>query len=371
MAEGFVGMSARVQAAKQRRDELTQAMERARESRQAAPAQGPARPIERPTLQRTVPASLGRPEPKPSQVQQVDTRPRPPRPSVMPEVTPVAALKNRTALQNQYSEPARKMLYNTPTHMQVGDYWHVQDDAHTEAESNPYVEFRPLGPKYQGMTTEQAVGLHLNPVSAQVNRLTDVAAGNKWTAPYEIYLGGNHDLAPTEEVLAHEFGHKWFDQKIPTWQKAAWAFMGPTYASEQALQHADERMPRFSPKYGTELYAHNAEHGPQNIDPTTRDRFYSGLYRDNISVPPEPSIAAAPQIEPYKPDLASMRERYFSPQQWVRDYQAPMGYYADGSPVRARVSLPSQWETPQWPSLDEYSKYDNAVNGSSFGMRGG
>lgn len=401
---GIADLSNRIAQAKAKRDEASSQIERLRESHQrglerreerqqqqaARPVQGPPQRIERPSFARPNPevqhTNIERPYTGTPEIESRSGRPvynpddstryqqesdtvgymeprrerenRPPRPNVLPEVTPVASLKNRVAREHQYSDKARNMLYNTPTHVRFAPYGDWLDESHVDTGTEPNWQYRtkPAGVAWRGRSTGEMGGEFRNPLAAQADSAISSLMAGERVPPYQIYVSGDEQRLPAEEVLAHEFAHKWFNQKFPTWQKAEWALTGPAYASEYGLERADARMPRFSPTYSSELYAHTAEHGPYEIDPAVRDRFYGGMYRDDLGQPPpSPVVVEAIQsAENYAtPDIGAMRRDYYSPRQWVPESYAPWGYYADGTsqppPMQER-----RWSSG-WPSLELYT----------------
>lgn len=250
----------------------------------------------------------------------------PPLPYTMPAASPVADLKNRTATSRRYTREAARDLYETPTRLTVG--------------------FNPG----EGIAGGYAAGGIVTSLQPSQYR-------------------------SAQETLAHEHAHKWHEQRLSPTQKEAWA----SIAGEASNRYARENNAWHPWGNENELYAYNAERGPFFISPELREEYYPGLYRDGP--PSEGSYYSGEQwvprqgIGPYVMAERGRTERTpppprlmdywdwtteaapFSTEQWVNEYEAPLGYYEDGSAVRAALPLPSQWSPPQWPSLEKYQLY--------------
>jgi hypothetical protein len=257
-------------------------------------------------------SSRQRNEPRRYNTTQTDNPP--PLPYTMPAVTPVGDLKNRTAIYNQYTPEAARELYNTPVRAKIG--------------------YTPGDPWLGGY-----------------------ASGN-------ISTTIQPDQEESQGTLAHEFAHKWHEQRLSPELKSSWANTAEDvvnwYASDlnSSHPHGNEN----------ELYAYNAQRGPSYMNPQVRDFYYPGLYRDEIR-PPNPPVPEweryalqSDELPPMSPDdryadeawQVEERRTRFNPSHWVNEYEAPLGYFEDGGAVRNRLPYPSQWSPPQFPSMSEY-----------------
>jgi hypothetical protein len=240
---------------------------------------------------------------------------------------------------------------------------------------------------------------------------------------YEIAIAGQGDELGSDSTLAHEFGHKWYDRHLDDAGKKAWVDSDYRKQWAQDINWIPEAQ---DAGYYNELYAGNAQHGPSQMTPEERETYYPGLYRDNIrhirtagmqpnsgyALPGEEAPALARGFNPsdsrtpysteywvpehganrgyfedggrvipfdeltnfsslrdaeaeYANALYAERNRVnsFSPEYWVNEREAPLGYFEDGGAIRSRLPYPAQWTPPQWPSLDMY----DAATG--YGMR--
>jgi hypothetical protein len=328
---GALSLRNRVEEARARRDEASEGFLSRVAKQQEPKVQGPARPIERPRLSQPSRTQVEHTSPErpytatPEIDSQLVGRPvynpedsypsyqesntvgymeprrreednRPPRPNVMPEVTPVAALKNRTALNNRLTPEAAQDLYDTPVRVNYS-----QSDS-------------PVRGWYENRY----------PVESFVRE----KAG--WDDPFRIHVTQATNDEQAQKSLMHEYAHKWHKENMPMGMYEAWNTMSPVMATD----HAKERV---STDYqgtlypGMELYATATEQGPWGIPEDLRRNYYP-FYREDIGAPPIPQEAMVAQIEPLPgPDLKKLREQYFSPQYWVPENYARWGYYADGT----------------------------------------
>jgi len=218
--------------------------------------------------------------------------------------------------------------------------------------------------------------------------------------------------------MSHEFAHQWQDKHMTPDKRIAWDNFGESVASP----YANERTAGRSGPYQnpTERYAHQAERGPFEIPPQVREDYYSGLYRDEL-IDPRPAERAAGfsaaadnrmarddayldqqraqglaynQLGEYRslgddwaarrdfmrsnPQFAEQWQRDnrdrgvdwwnggdrepivgpYSPENWVKERNAPQGYFEDGSavPSERQFPLPHQWNPPQFPSMRMFNE---------------
>lgn len=250
----------------------------------------------------------------------------PPLPPTLPVTNPVADLKNKTALSNQYTPDAQRRLNQQPTTVNYG-----------LGNRNPY----------------GALGLY-----------TTYEDDPKGQILIENIPGEN------QRTLAHEFAHAWENNYMPPVQHQAWQTLAPQIATD----YAKERVTRDykEPANEREMYATATEQGPWSIPPSLRNDYYD-MYRQDIKVPQPPGLQMGSHTSvapPYIDGLMSFQGRFqpfqplhsdkgdpFSTEYWVKEYEAPLGYYEDGSAVRSPVPFPSQWNPPQFPSLSDYEKW--------------
>jgi hypothetical protein len=246
---------------------------------------------------------------------------------IIPQATPVGALKNRTALQNQYSPEATNILEQTPVNLRF-----TQESAleGTGGFYNPTVNYLEE-PRYL-FTNNDVAGVPPGGINVE-------------------------SLLSSDSTLAHEFGHKWYDQKLSNAGKQAWA------ESDYRDQWAKDIgwMPEEKPwHYETELHAGNAQHGPYQMTAEERATHYPGLYRDNITQPQQQVAMESwqnwePAQPSYAPDLASLRANYFGTQNWVPE-QGVSGYNSHGMPIQnPRFGVPTV--LPPWnPHIQDYPR---------------
>jgi hypothetical protein len=272
----------------------------------------------------------------------------PPKPPTMPAVTPTADLKNRTALGNQYSDEAARELYNTPVKMRVREPQRPQwsgDVGHVDWGQGAMVGEEETRAAYYKHKDEWGRTPKPQIVIEHMPGISDGGLKNAMT--------GHSGLEFGEDLLAHEFAHKWDFEKMPKQTHEDWSGEFTNVVHPDIALWSMSRQLDGTGSAGPEAYAHQAELGPHALTPEQRDTWYTGLYRDDIKSPP-----AFPQAEHgFGPDLKAMRESYFSPQQWVPEQRAPHGYYADGTPK------------PTFPTWNPgFSIHDYAPG---MGMRGG
>jgi hypothetical protein len=237
----------------------------------------------------------------PPQLPPIQEGPRPPL-HIIPQATPVGALKNRVALQNQYTPEATRILEESPTRVNYGD-------------------------------TQEVEGLH-GSYHSSLGILDPLANRLGWpSGRMDIEASPNINGNP-EQTLAHEFAHKWQDQIMNPQTRWLWGIDAPGQATDYASERVNreyEDAPPFAK--GMELYANAAEPGPHGIPDDLRQQYY-GMYRDNLTdpqalappIPPKP--LTMPAVTPvgelknrvaltnqYTPEAA--RELYETPT-WVR-----------------------------------------------------
>jgi hypothetical protein len=234
---------------------------------------------------------------------------------IIPQATPVGALKNRTALQNQFSPEATNILEQTPVNLRFT--------------KEPALEgvngFYNPRPNYMAYPEKLF----------QNNDILGVSPGG-------INVEGRNDA---ESTLAHEFAHAWQDQHMNPQTNWLWG-IDP---AGQATPHANERVATdyagtsYDPN--VELYATGVEQGPWKIPEETRKQFY-GMYRDNITQP-QPSPPTAMQLSTMKPpDLAGLRSQYFGTANWVPEYNVD-SYNSHGLPIKnPKLGIPTIYQQP-------------------------
>lgn len=261
----------------------------------------------------------------------------PPLPVTMPAVTPVGELKNRTALSHQYTPEAARELYNTPTWVRYGE---------------GYTDTQPTSWREGLQGSDGVWGFY----GGAASRYED---GSMRPNAYEIAINSN----PNEEVLSHEFAHKWYDQRLTPQDRLMWSESKSLDANPYAQERAGQRLDGERPiDYYNELYAHNAERGPFYIKPEVRAESYPGLYQENIRTanPPVPEWMRY-ELRPDEMNRSMPRawetNDGFDTGHWVREREAPYGYFEDGGALRKR-------NLPQW----SMGALDSTFG---FGMRGG
>jgi hypothetical protein len=330
---GAASLRSRVEEARTRRDEASEGfLSRVAKKQEPQPdpkPQGPARQIERPSMQREAPTNLGRQEP----VRQREI-PVPPRPNVMPEITPVAATKNTLAREQKYSDEAKDILYNTPTQVRYSPFG-MGDKA--------------LGYYYPSERTDFENGSFTTSRPADSN-------------PYHIeiikYDDFDNPQKGMQKVFAHEFAHKWDREQVPLTTSNVWKENWTDIASPYAYERTKARNLKDY-KEPIESYAHNAERGPSAIPDYARNYHYPGLYRDDVvynpPVPERPRYQLLSDEEHSRPFGAwDLPPRAYDASRWVLP-EGVSNYYEDGFPIR-HMEMPTQWERPRWPSLRLYSE---------------
>lgn len=255
----------------------------------------------------------------------------PPKPPTMPEVTPVASLKNQTALRNQYTDEAARDLYKTPTKLDLSK---------------------------SGMSKD-IEGFYVPNLPRISNYLDPLLAYQRWrgTAPEMGYITiGDAENKP--QVLAHEFAHAWEDQYMPWTQVSDWQMRGPSIATDYAHERFNRDYPPGSDQQA-ELYALGTEQGPSAIPKDLRQSYY-GMYKPDIT-PPKGSLTVLPSTPaPFDSSLFPPNIKPFDPTQVYpqRTLERPLTQqqnfqqWYDGIP-----STPNPWYSP--------------VFTNSFGMAGG
>jgi hypothetical protein len=382
---GAASLRSRVEEARTRRDEASEGfLSRVAKKQEPQPEpkpQGPARQIERPSMRREAPANLGRPQP---QVQHVtsdrpytetpsiqssdrgpilapddhsrleresntvayiepsrrEDRPRPPRPNVMPEITPVAALKNQVAREQQYSDKARDVLNNTSVRMNISPF----DEGEWRA----------------GGYSTPKLSEWAWPVAA---------LPEEWQRPFktipkpQIVIDGLDQSNPADDTLAHEFAHKWYFEQLPTQRQNEWRgqwfdnLVDP-WTKERTLGRTDFAVADDPYAAAQEAYAHYTEAGPMQMPPENRGYWYPGMYREGLGEQRMPDVATyMTQDELYAREMESqsaLRPSPYSTEYWTKNWDAPWGYYEDGSREYPPGVFPRRWNKPQFPSLSMY-----------------
>lgn len=229
---------------------------------------------------------------------------------VMPQTNPVAALKNQTALSNKFTPEAAKDLYGTATRV------NYKNDEESRRLGHYVMDMGPLG-----------------------NALGE-ALGAK--PPYEISIDKFASPRQAQETLVHEYAHKYHDQGMPFAMYEGWNRFSPILASDYAKERVSRDYEGNAGPSGGELYATATEQGAHNIPEQLRS-FYPFYREDAFTPPPAPPAPAAPMQRYQGPDLAALRQQYFSPQQWVPE-QGVAGYWANGEPM----SPPDNAAYPGW-----------------------
>jgi hypothetical protein len=397
---GAASLRSRVEEARARRDEASEGfLSRVAKKQEPQPEpkpQGPAQRIERPSMRREAPANLGRPQP---QVQHVTTdrpytetpsiqssdrgpilapddhsrleresntvgymepsrredRPRPPRPNVMPEITPVAALKNQVAREQQYSDKARDVLNNTGVRMRLSPLdppIPLADAGRVDSGQPGFTEGESLG----GYYVEPKLNEWLWPLAA---------LPQEWQRPFrtvprpQIFLENQSPEMNPESVLAHEFAHKWDAEQMPVQRQREWrdkwSGLVDPWTKERTLGRGLADDPVGA---GIESYAHYAEHGPMQMPPENRGYWYPGMYREGLGEQRMPDVATyMTQDELYAREMESqsaLRPSPYSTEYWTKNWDAPWGYYEDGSREYPPGVFPRRWNKPQFPSLSMY-----------------
>jgi len=265
----------------------------------------------------------------------------PPLPPTLPASNPVADLKNRTALSNQYTPEAQRQLNQTPTTL----------DTRINAHDDGTLGYYHLSPPWPYYVAYPEALLKPDP---SIGTITV----------------NNVDPQQNVETLAHEFAHAYEDKYMSPQTRYAWQLQAPYVASDYAKERVSTSYE--NPNDEVELYATATEKGPASIPPDLRNWYY-GMYRKDIDQPPAPSVGpqmAPPQV-PAVPDFEALRRDYFDTSSWVPEDTAPLGYYANGLPIRS-IPLPAQWEQPRFPSLGMYDQWNQMWGGYAPGeVRGG
>lgn len=372
----------------------------------------------------TVHPSYGQPIEVPSPFQWKEPKAgdkHPPLPAVMPALTPIARLKNETAMNNSYTRGGAGILYDTPVKVRIGD----------AANDIPRGDTRRPDRLYGSMGIGGWYNSHDDlPVVFEDNSLQRGNLGQP-----EIYItGSNSARTPAERrgeneaTLAHEFAHKWYDKQLPDRRRTAWTEGGWNLADSYAKDMAEGRThdPNYPIDFYNETYAHNAERGPHFMAKSVRDDYYPGLYKDNVwpatPVSDTYALRADEPVDDWQQALGRQHEAMskwkdalagatpFNPtpgwetMDWVPEKDAPNGYYEDygkkgpspwdrgwgnsmlgpnkaystdywvpeyeeaydaqGKP-KVSIPMPLSWDPPQWPSIEMYDRANH------YGMAGG
>lgn len=232
-----------------------------RKGSQGAPSSTPApAPFSEQGVAQYIQQQQPRPEARPQEGPA--SLPTPPLPVYRPMVDPVVGLKRETSVGFDYTPEAAEQLYQTPVRLE-------QQGRENRAPDNPAGQYR--GGKgimvwaenpHQPITSYSASG--------QVERSSREA-----------------------EILAHEFGHKWYFENMPEHVRNQW---GQNWVSESIPPAGQERLRVLGitdpyDKSPVELYAMNAEkRGLPEVAPNW-DKYYAGLHRGTASEwepPPRP-----------------------------------------------------------------------------------
>lgn len=242
----------------------------------------------------------------------------PPLPVTMPAVTPVAHLKNQTAMSKQLTDTAARDLYATPTHVTYADREHN----------------------------------HLGhyPWSMPANRFVDTLNG---VAPsHDIYIDQWHNEEQARDTMMHEYAHKYHDQEMPQGAFEAWNRFGPALAGDYAKGRVERDYGGKAGPSHAELYATQVEMPPWQMPAEVR-AFYP-FYKEEAFTPPPPDMAS--QMRPF--DFAKARQEYFSPQQWVKERDVhPRGYLSTGEPNVTPLPFPRQFQLPHFPTIGMYDAW--------------
>lgn len=284
-------------------------------------------------------------EPEPEQPSSSGSLPIPPLPTVRPMATPVMDLKRETANFYNFSPEARTELYDTPTLVNYRGYDNKPErepqgvymsSGHSSGVSNPDDPYTYPEGDYKLMVQEP----HGR------NRQTSYGR-----------LGGSYESSSlSSNTLAHEFGHLWDSEKMPSYLQDEWRDGGWTeapqwqlpYRGAQSFKYHDPG-DKFMDYYRTgkmdqgswdtmasEGYAQAVQQSRApwtQIPPEFRDKYFAGLFNDS---------APTWQPQPYASDT-------FSTDSWVPQRQV-QSYYEDGSPIYTR-RFP---ERASFPSLSDY-----------------
>jgi hypothetical protein len=248
---------------------------------------------------------------------------------IIPQATPVGALKNRTALQHQYAPEATNILENSPVNLRF-----------------------TAEPSLEGTTG------HYRPTEGTLGNAFRKLIGDDRMGSYPggIVVEGGTGYNQ-ESTLAHEFAHLWEDQIMTPETRAKWRTLAPKIAGDYAQERVSgdyEGLLPWEPE--KELYATATEQGPAAIPEDFRQKYY-GMYRDNITEPPPPTPMAMelPTLDPDR--LRKMREQYYGTANWVPE-QGVRGYTANGIP-NPKLGVPTlkQWN----PYFGDYVPYEGAA----------
>lgn len=239
-------------------------------------------------------------------VQGPPRRPRPPSPPITSSATPIGNLKNQVAFSNQYSDEAARELHNTPTWGRYGSLW---SDSVPMGRNPRLTGFFGVGGAY----TPGEGNIHLNAL-------------------------GTKNTLDNQDTLAHEFAHRWRDKRMEPAVKQEWE----EKAADLASPYARFMMKVHHQPGPSELYAYQAERGPHSIDPDIRDRYYQGMYQDDLGEPPPPGLP----ISAFEyPDEYSQG---WSTEYWVNPENV-WGYYSDGEKIMESTL------DRRWPKLSYYT----------------